>query len=67
MRFGDFLSRISQDYGQSLHMTTQGLHTDDEGRSALMAPTVSYLTEDFPLRPRQLTGNLIPFNMNIWM
>jgi hypothetical protein len=67
MRFGDFLCRISKENDQSLYLTTQDLDTDKAGRPALMAPPVSDLTEDFPLQPLQLTGNLTPFNMNIWM
>jgi hypothetical protein len=67
MQFSAFLAHISQENDQNLYLTTQDLDEDKEGRPALMASPVSDLTDDFPLRPHHLIGNLIPFNMNIWM
>lgn len=48
------------------YLTTQDVEADEDGRPNIMAPFISLLKEDFPLRPT-LMGHLIPQNINIWM
>lgn len=65
MEFGKFLKMVAD--GDELHyMTTQTLPVAADGKPALYAAPVSDLQADFPLRPA-LMGNLIPFNLNLWM
>ena len=65
MRFSEFLSGLSK--GDDLHyLTTQDLVRDEEGRPEIIAPPLTHLLDEFPLRP-ELTGKLVPANINIWI
>lgn len=65
MRFGEFLDGISK--GDDLHyLTTQDLVRDEEGRPEIIAPPLTHLLDEFPLRP-ELMGKLVPANINLWL
>jgi len=65
MTFGRFLAGLEA--GDDLHyMTTQDIARDADGRPAVLAPPLTLLADDFPLRPT-LMGGLVPANINLWM
>eukprot|EP00045_Choanoeca_perplexa_P002935 m.27784 g.27784 ORF g.27784 m.27784 type:complete len:338 (+) comp11777_c0_seq21:318-1331(+) len=65
MPFESFISQLQQG-SDRLYLTTQDVAVDDQGRPGLMAPPVTNLREDFPLRP-DLLSTLQPFNYNLWI
>ena len=65
MKFGDFIQKVQE--GDEMHyLTTQNVLSNEDGRPDLMAPFMKLLKESFPLVP-ELTRNLVPQNINLWM
>ncbi|ELR13519.1 uncharacterized protein ACA1_247230 [Acanthamoeba castellanii str. Neff] len=63
--FGTFLDGLAA--GDDLHyMTTQDITRDPDGRPEIIAPPLTLLADDFPLRPA-LMGHLVPASLNLWM
>ncbi|KAL3133670.1 hypothetical protein ABBQ32_008175 [Trebouxia sp. C0010 RCD-2024] len=65
MTFGELVQQLQQG-NDSLYLTTQETGVDAAGLPNIMAPPVSRLRQDFPVRP-ECMGCLIPQQINLWM
>lgn len=65
MTFGELVKKLAN-REELYYLTTQTIPENQYGYESLFAEPLNHLQSDFPLRPK-LFGNLIPYQMNLWM
>jgi hypothetical protein len=65
MKFSQFL-QLLQNNDEFHYLTTQDVHSNNDGRPEILPQFMEALSDDFPIQP-SLMGNLIPQNVNLWM
>jgi hypothetical protein len=65
MKFSQFL-QLLQKKDELHYLTTQDVHSNNDGRPEILPQFMEALSDDFPIQP-SLMGNLIPQIVNLWM